>query len=295
MSSRLFLSVILTLFATVSLAANPDPSKLDLASVSVMIKDMDSGEVLYQRNADRVQPIASITKLMTGLVALDAGQSMKERIPVSVKDVPIMHNVHSRIRIGSQIPRGDALHIALMASENRAAATLGHSYPGGMKAFINNMNLTAKGLSMENTRFIEPTGLSSENVSTAADLMRLLEVADLYPQIGDATSSSKKDVIFSKPRYILAFFNTNTLVNKKSWSVQLSKTGYTDDAGRCLVMRAKIAGRNIGLVLLDSYGKRTHLADAQRIKRWLETGSSGKVPKGAANYRDSKLKALAKR
>ncbi|NVK02231.1 MAG: D-alanyl-D-alanine endopeptidase [Oceanospirillaceae bacterium] len=295
MSSRLLLSLVLTLSATLSLAATPDPSKLDLASVSVMIKDMDSGEVLYQRNPDRVQPIASITKLMTGLVALDAGQSMKERIPVAVKDVPIMRNVHSRIRIGSKIPRGDALHIALMASENRAAATLGHSYPGGMEAFINNMNLTAKGLSMNSTRFIEPTGLSSENVSTAADLMRLLEVANLYPQIGEASSSSKKDVTFSKPRYILAFFNTNTLVNKKSWSVQLSKTGYTDDAGRCLVMRTRIAGRNIGLVLLDSYGKRTHLADAQRIKRWLETGSSGSVPKGAANYRDAKLKALAKR
>jgi len=295
MSSRLLLSLVLTLSATLSLAATPDPSKLDLASVSVMIKDMDSGEVLYQRNPDRVQPIASITKLMTGLVALDAGQSMKERIPIAVKDVPIMRNVHSRIRIGSKIPRGDALHIALMASENRAAATLGHSYPGGMEAFINNMNLTAKGLSMNSTRFIEPTGLSSENVSTAADLVRLLEVANLYPQIGEASSSSKKDVIFSKPRYILAFFNTNTLVNKKSWSVQLSKTGYTDDAGRCLVMRTRIAGRNIGLVLLDSYGKRTHLADAQRIKRWLETGSSGNVPKGAANYRDAKLKALAKR
>ncbi|HSG02166.1 MAG TPA: D-alanyl-D-alanine endopeptidase [Marinobacterium sp.] len=295
MSFKLSITVLFSLFASITLAANPDPAKLDLASVSVMIKDLDSGEVLYQRNAEQVQPIASITKLMTALVALDAGLPLKERIPVSVEDVPIMHNVHSRIRIGSQIPRGDALHIALMASENRAAATLGHSYPGGMTAFIDNMNLTAKGLSMENTRFVEPTGLSSENVSTAADLMRLLEVADLYPAIAKSTASPKRDVIFSKPRYVLAFFNTNTLVNKKSWNVQLSKTGYTDDAGRCLVMSARIGGRNIGMVLLDSYGKRTHLADAQRVKRWLETGSSGAVPKGAANYRDAKLRALAKR
>ena len=295
MLSRLTLTVLLTFLSVFAVAANPDPAKLDLASVSVMIKDLDSGEVLYQRNPNLVKPVASITKLMTALVALDAGQPAKERIPVSVEDVPIMHNVHSRIRIGSEMPRGDALHLALMASENRAAATLGHSYPGGMNAFINNMNLTAKGLSMESTRFVEPTGLSSENVPSAADLMRLIEVANLYPAIGKATTSPKKDVVFSKPRYILAFFNTNTLVNKKSWSVQLSKTGYTDDAGRCLVMQAKIAGRNIGLVLLDSYGKRTHLADAQRIKRWIETGSSGKVPNGAANYRDAKLKALAQR
>jgi len=276
-------------------AAQPDPAKLDLASVSVMIKDLNSGEVLYQRNPDLIQPIASITKLMTALVALDAGLPMKERIKVTVEDVPIMHNVHSRIRLGSTIRRQDALHIALMASENRAAATVGHAYPGGMAAFIQNMNLTAQGLSMENTRFVEPTGLSSENVSTAADLMRLLEVVDLYPMIGKATEASKLDVIFSKPRYILAFFNTNSLVNKKSWDVQVSKTGYTDDAGRCLVLRSRIGGRDIGIVLLDSYGKKTHLADAQRVKRWLETGKSGKVPKGAANYRDTKLRALAKR
>ncbi len=276
-------------------AAQPDPAKLDLASVSVMIKDLNSGEVLYQRNPDLIQPIASITKLMTALVALDAGLPMKERIKVTVEDVPIMHNVHSRIRLGSTIRRQDALHIALMASENRAAATVGHAYPGGMAAFIQNMNLTAQGLSMENTQFVEPTGLSSENVSTAADLMRLLEVVDLYPMIGKATEASKLDVIFSKPRYILAFFNTNSLVNKKSWDVQVSKTGYTDDAGRCLVLRSRIGGRDIGIVLLDSYGKKTHLADAQRVKRWLETGKSGKVPKGAANYRDTKLRALAKR
>lgn len=291
---RTFLLITLSLLSSLLLAAQPDPAKLDLASVSVMIKDMKTGEVLFERNEDRVQPIASITKLMTALVALDAGLPMKERIPVTVEDVPIMHNVHSRIRIGSMIRRQDALEIALMASENRAAATLGHAYPGGMKAFIENMNLTAQGLSMMNTRFVEPTGLSSDNVSTAADLMQLLDVINLYPLVGDATTASKSDVIFSKPRYILAFFNTNSLVNKDAWNLKVSKTGYTDEAGRCLVMRANLGGRDLGIVLLDSYGKRTHLADAQRIKRWLETGSSGKVPKGAANYRDIKLRAIAK-
>ena len=287
--------LVAALLSSAMHAAQPDPKNLDLASVSVMIKDMDSGDVIYQRNSDRVQSIASITKLMTALVALDAGLPMKERVTVTVEDVPIMHNVHSRIRIGSTIRREDALHIALMASENRAAATVGHAYPGGMDAFVKNMNLTAQGLGMMNTRFVEPTGLSPDNVSSAADLMRLLEVIDLHPTVGAATTASKKDVIFAKPRYVLAFFNTNSLVNKKSWDVTVSKTGYTDDAGRCLVMRAKIKGRDIGIVLLDSYGKRTHLADAQRIKRWIETGNSGKVPKGAANYRDAKLSALAKR
>ncbi len=274
-------------------ANNPDPEKLDLASVGVVVKDLDSGEVLYQRNADHQQPIASLTKLMTALVALDANPSLKERIAIQVDQVPIMRNVHSRIRIGSTLSRGDVLHITLMSSENRAAATLGHHYPGGMKEFIRNMNLFAQGLSMSHTHYVEPTGLSEENVSTASDLMRLLEVVGFYPEVVTATGASKKDVIFSKPRYVLAFFNTNSLVNKASWDIQVSKTGYTDQAGRCLVLKTRIAGRNLGIVLLDSHGKRTHLADAQRIKRWIETGSSGAVPAGAARYRDARLAEIS--
>lgn len=292
------LQILLTVFvlfsSTLVAAANkPDPTKLDLASIGVMVKDLDSGEVLFQRNPDHPQPIASITKLMTALVLLDANLPMNERIKIDVDQVPIMHNVHSRIRLGSYALRRDVLHIALMSSENRAAATLGHEYPGGMTAFIRNMNLTAQGLSMTHTHFDEPTGLSGKNVSTAADLMRLLEAVSLYPEVSEFTRASKKDVIFSKPRYVLAFFNTNTLVNKKNWDIAISKTGYTDEAGRCLVLKAKIGGRNIGIVLLDSYGKRTHLADAQRIKRWLETGKSGAVPKGPVRYRDDKLKLIA--
>jgi D-alanyl-D-alanine endopeptidase (penicillin-binding protein 7) len=288
---RSIFTLFIILFSAVAAAA-PDSAKLDLASVSVLIKDLDTQEVLYERNADRVQPIASLTKLMTGLVTLDGRLPMKERITIEVNQIPEMRNVHSRIRVGSNLPRADVLHIALMSSENRAAATLAHAYPGGAKQFIDNMNWTAQGLSMTNTRFQEPTGLSEKNVSTANDLMRLLEAVSLYPTLSKVTTSSKRDVIFKRPRTAMAFFNTNTLVNKKSWSIQISKTGYTDDAGRCLVLKTRIKGRNLGIVLLDSYGKRTHLADAQRIKRWLEKGSSGKVPKGAANYRDQKLKSL---
>jgi len=286
-----FIIFFFVLFAA-PVEAAPDPAQLDLASVSVLIKDLDSHEVLYERNADRVQPVASLTKLMTGLVTLDGRLPMRERISVEVRDIPTMRNVVSRIPIGSNLPRQDMLHIALMSSENRAAATLAHAYPGGAKQFIENMNLTAQGLSMTNTQFHEPTGLSSKNRSTASDLMRLLEATSLYPTLSKFTTSSKRDVMFKRPRRAMAFFNTNTLVNKSAWSIQLSKTGFTDEAGRCLVLKAKINRRNIGIVLLDSFGKRTHLADAQRIKRWLETGHSGKVPKGAARYRDNKLNTL---
>lgn len=283
----IFLSLI-----AMPLMAAPDPDKLDLASVSVLIKDLDTQEVLYERLPDRVQPVASLTKLMTGLVTLDGRLPMRERINVAVKEIPTMRNVVSRIPIGSNLPRQDVLHIALMSSENRAAATLAHAYPGGAKQFIENMNLTAQGLSMTNTHFHEPTGLSSKNVSTASDLMRLLEAANLYPSMSQFTTSSKRDVIVKRPRRAMAFFNTNSLVNKNAWTIRLSKTGYTDDAGRCLVLAAHINRRNIGIVLLDSYGKKTHLADAQRVKRWLETGSSGKVPKGASRYRDQKLNTM---
>lgn len=290
---RLFFFSLLFVSYLAKAHSAPDPAKLDLASVSVMIKDLDSGQVLFQRNENQQQSIASITKLMTAIVTLDAKLPLKESIPIQVEQVPIMRNVFSRIRIGSMLPRGEVLNLALMSSENRAAATLGHRYPGGMRSFIENMNLTAKGLSMSNTVFDEPTGLSEKNRSTAYDLMRLLEAASLYPEVEHATKASKKDVVFQKPRYALAFFNTNTLVNKDSWNIQISKTGYTDEAGRCLVLKTRIAGRNLGIVLLDSYGKRTHLADAQRIKRWLENGNSGAVPEGAARYRDSKIAALA--
>ena len=290
---RHLLLLITLVFSQIASAA-PDPAKLDVASVAVLVKDLDSGEVLFERNSDHVQPIASLTKLMTALVSLDARLPKRERITIEVDQIPAMRNVHSRVRVGSKLPREDVLHIALMSSENRAAATLAHAYPGGAKSFIQNMNLTAQGLSMFNTQFVEPTGLSSKNISTASDLMRLLEVVTLYPEISKFTKSSKADVIFSNPRTAMAFFNTNTLVNKKSWKIDISKTGYTDEAGRCLVLKTKIAGRNLGIVLLDSYGKRTHLADAQRIKRWLEKGSSGKVPVGSSRYRDKKLKEIAR-
>lgn len=292
---RLCVFLCFSLLSSSLLAAKLDPANLDLASVSVVVKDLGTGEVLFQRNEQRVQPIASITKLMTALVTLDASQSLNEKIPIEVKDIPIMRNVDSRVRIGSEIPRGDVLLIALMSSENRAAASLGHSYPGGVKGFIDTMNRKAQALNMPHTHYEEPTGLSENNVSTASDLMRLIEAAGSYREISAATTASKKDVFFSHPKYALAFYNTNPLVNKKQWNISLSKTGYTDDAGRCLVMRTTIAGRDIGLVLLDSLGKLTHLADAQRIRRWLETGYSGKVPQGAANYRDAKLTAMAVR
>lgn len=292
---HLILTLLLVSSSLPSWAANdkaPDPEKLQLASVNALVVDLQQDKEIFTRNPDHVVPIASITKLMTVMVVLDADLPMNERIPVKVDELDIMNNVLSRMRIGSQLRRRDMIHIALMSSENRASATLAHHYPGGPKAFIKAMNAKAKALGMNNTRFVEPTGLSSNNVSTARDLARMMLAAREYPLIREATTSSKKDANFRKPTHALAFYNTNPLVNKQDWSIQLSKTGYIDESGRCLVMLSKVAGRDLAMVLLDSFGKRSAFGDAIRIRRWLETGTSGPIPKSARTYLQQKTAAL---
>lgn len=289
---RLTLTFTLFLISGLTFARQaPDPSHLQLASVNAMVVDLDSERVLYQKNPDAVVPIASVSKLMTALVILEADQSMDERIPIQVRDSIQMQNVISRIRIGSELPREDVLQLALMASENRAATALAHAYPGGYFAFVRAMNLKAEQLGMNSTRFVEPTGLSYFNVSTARDLVKLIRAARKYPEIREMTTSSKLDARFRRPRYVLAFYNTNRLVNSDSWDIELSKTGYNDAAGRCLVMLSQIDGDDIAMVFLDSFGKRSHLGDAIRVKRWLETGDSGDVPRSAARYEQQKNKA----
>ena len=265
-------------------AAQPDPSKLQLASVNAMIVDLNSDRVLYQKRADAVVPIASVSKLMTALVTLDADLPMDERIPIEVHDSIQMQNVYSRVRIGSELPRREVLQLALMASENRAATALAHAYPGGYFAFVRAMNRKARELGMNSTRFVEPTGLSSFNVSTARDLQRLIQAARKYPQIRRMTTASKLDARFRRPRHVLAFFNTNRLVNSADWNIELSKTGYTDAAGRCLVLLSRIDGHEIAMVFLNSFGKRSHIGDAVRVRRWLETGTGGDVPRSARRY-----------
>lgn len=280
------------LVSTASAAPKPDPANLHLASVNALVVDLDNNQTLYASNINNQVPIASITKLMTALVVVEAGLPMTELIPVQVNDVKEMKNVFSRLRIGSVLPRREMLKLAVMSSENRAAASLAHSYPGGVLAFRVAMNKKALELGMHSSHFADPTGLSEKNVSTAADLVKLLVAANKHKLIRELTTSSKSDARFRKPGYTLAFYNTNPLVNKDSWSIMLSKTGYIDEAGRCLVMVTELAKRKVAVVLLDSFGKRSPVGDAIRIRRWLETGKSGTVPNAARRYQQDKLAQL---
>ncbi|WP_439134744.1 D-alanyl-D-alanine endopeptidase [Pseudomaricurvus sp.] len=269
-----------------------DPARLQLASMSGLVLDAENGKELYSSHADLVLPIASITKLMTAMVVLDSKQPLNELLSVEIADNPSMVNVFSRVRIGSMISRKRMIQLALMSSENRIASSLGYHHPGGMIAFVAAMNAKAVSLGMERTRFVEPTGLSSDNVSTARDLGKLLLAARDYPVLTELSTAPKKDAFFRKPRYPLAFYNTNPLVRKSHWDIQLTKTGYLDDAGHCLVMLAKFQGQPLGLVFLDAFGKLSHIGDAGRVRRWVETGVGGPVPKAALRSKDAKLLAL---
>ncbi|WPC05113.1 D-alanyl-D-alanine endopeptidase [Pseudomonas benzenivorans] len=273
--------------ASNSLAANT-PATQELAAGSALLVDLKTDQVLYSSHPDLVLPIASVTKLMTALVVLDAKQSLDQVLPITIRDNVEMQGVFSRVRIGSELSRRDMLLLALMSSENRAASSLAHHYPGGYAAFIAAMNAKAKALGMHSTRFVEPTGLSERNVSSANDLVLLLKASQQYPLLSQLSTTSEKTVAFRKPSYSLGFRNTNGLVRKANWSVQLSKTGYTDEAGHCLVMRTVMAKRPVAFVVLDAFGKYTHMADANRLKRWLETGKVTPVPAAAISYRQQK-------
>jgi serine-type D-Ala-D-Ala endopeptidase (penicillin-binding protein 7) len=261
----------------------------ELASGSALLVDLQTDEVLYSSHPDLVMPIASVTKLMTAWVVLTHRQPLDEPLRVVVEDVPELHGVFSRVRLDSEVSRRDLLLITLMSSENRAAATLAHHYPGGVAAFVEEMNFQAKALGMRNTRFAEPTGLSHENQSSAADLVKLIKAAEQFPLIGAFSSTSATSVAFSKPRYTLEFRNTNHLVNKPEWHIDLTKTGYTRAAGHCLVMRTEIDGRPVAFVVLDAFGKLTHTADAARLKRWIETGTVTPVAPAALTYKRQRM------
>ncbi|MFP6851164.1 MAG: D-alanyl-D-alanine endopeptidase [Pseudomonas sp.] len=261
----------------------------DLAAGSALLVDLQSNKVLYERNADTVVPIASVSKLMTAMVTLDAKQPLEEMLPIMIRDTQELRGVFSRVRVGSELSRYDTLWLALMASENRAASSLAHHYPGGHSAFVAAMNAKAKALGMKHTHFVEPTGLSEHNVSNARDLVLMLKAAQQYPLIRQFTTTTEKTQAFRKPNYTLGFHNTNHLVNKPGWDVRLSKTGYTGEAGRCLVMNTVMNQRPVAFVVLDAFGKYTHMADANRLKRWLETGKVTAVPPAAISYRQQKL------
>ncbi|MDH0292808.1 D-alanyl-D-alanine endopeptidase, partial [Pseudomonas sp. GD04087] len=278
-----------------SVAATPakaaSPKDLVLASGSALVVDLENGKTLYSSNPNLVVPIASVTKLMTAMVTLDAKLPMNELIPVDISETAEMKGVFSRVHLGSMISRQNMLLLALMSSENRAAASLAHNYPGGSRAFVAAMNAKAKSLGMTSTRYVEPTGLSIHNVSDANDLIRLAKAAYTYPQIRQLSTTATSDARFSKPSYSLSFFNTNPLVRNGKWDIRLTKTGFTNDAGHCLVMVTMMNGRPVALALLDAFGKRTHVADAARIRRWVETGVASPVPAVALQYKAQRSQA----
>lgn len=277
--------------------AKNDPSRyivtkngeLRLASSAALVIDQEDGNALYAKRADAVSPIASITKLMTAMVVLDAKLPMDEKITVEPTDVDTLRNSSSRLAVGSELPRSEMLRLALMSSENRAAAALARTYPGSTSAFVGAMNRKATELGMLSSHFVDPTGLHSENVSTPEDLVKMVRAGTQYNMIREFTTTASAEVDIPGRRRSLEFRNTNALVRNGEWDIGLSKTGFINEAGRCLVMQVTIASRPIIIVLLDSVGKYTRIADAQRIKRWVEARISraGRVARAAKPLHDA--------
>jgi D-alanyl-D-alanine endopeptidase (penicillin-binding protein 7) len=245
-----------------------EDDELALRSRVALVVDQDTDEVLFSKNSDAVLPIASITKLMTALVVTEANLPLDEPLTISADDVDLGSTARSRLRVGTQLTREQMLHLALMASENRAAHALGRSYPGGEMAFVIAMNNKARELGMLDTHFVEPTGLSSDNRSSARDLATLVRAAHEHRIIRELSTSTEQRVEVG--RRLVQYHNTNRLVNHSSWEIGLQKTGYISAAGRCLVMQAKLAGRKLIMVFLDSTGKYTRIGDAERVRRWVE-------------------------
>ena len=262
-------------FAAQALAAGPNPAdfrktRLGIKSALALVVDQDSGEVFYSKHDNEV---VSITKLMTAIVILDSGVPLLDKITIDRKDIDRYKGSYSKLTVGTTLMRAEALKLALMASENRAAAALARTYPGGTEAFVDEMNAKAFELGMIDTRFVDSTGLRPENVSTAQDLVKLVSEAHSFPMIRDYTTAASFSVDSQARRRTrtLRFVNSNRLVRSSRWDIGLSKTGYISEAGRCLVMQARIADRSLIIVLLDSWGRLTRIGDANRIKRWLES------------------------
>ena len=242
-----------------------------LRSASAMVIS-DDGSVIYGKDENTVRPIASITKLMAAMVILDSGVDMKEKITVTKEDRDLVQLTGSRLEYGATLSREQMIMVAVMSSENRAAAALGRTFPGGMNTFVKQMNAKAKQLGMNNSRFADPAGLSVKNQSTAADLSRMVTAAWEYPLIRKASTTTRLEVRPYAKRGPLVYGNTNRLLKNESWDIDVSKTGYIMEAGRCLVMRANIEGELISIVLLNSYGKLTPFGDSNRLRKWMLAG-----------------------
>lgn len=245
--------------------------ELNLGSSVAMVVDQRTHEVLFSKNPDAVLPIASITKLMTALVVMEARLPLTEILTITSQDIDTEKNSHSRLRVGAELSREDLLLLALMSSENRAASALGRNYPGGITAFVGAMNRKARALGMRDSRFVDSTGLSSSNVSSANDLVRMVNAAYRDPLIRRFSTQSEHTVALGRQN--MQFVSSNRLVRYRGddWQIGLQKTGYISEAGRCLVMQARIQDRPVIMVFLDSAGKLTRFADAQRVRTWLET------------------------
>lgn len=248
---------------------NRTRDRLALKSNVAFVIDQNTSQVLFEKNASVALPIASLTKLMTALVVVESRQNMDEVLEVTSDDIDREKNSSSRLRVGSRMSRANMLHIALMSSENRAASALGRNYPGGLPAFVVAMNMKAKALGMNDTRYVDPTGLSSHNVASARDLAKLVVAAYHYPTIREYSTDSKYTV--DAGGYHLQYVTSNRLVMNPHWEIGLQKTGYITEAGRCLVMQARVDSRPVVMVFLDSKGKDSRLADAGRVRKWLES------------------------
>ena len=278
------IAVVLLLAASQVGASVSSPSGPDVRSNVALVLDEGNGRTLYAKNAAEAVPIASITKLMTAMVVLDAALPLDELIAIDRADVDRIKHTRSRLEVGWHVARGDLLRVALMSSDNRAAGALGRTYPGGAAACVAAMNRKAGDLGMALTRFTDTTGLSTGNVASAEDLARMVRAASNYPPIREATATWSHTVRFPSG-FALEYHNSNLLVRNEAWSIALSKTGYLNEAGRCLVMLADVAARPVIIVLLDSWGTYTRLGDANRIRKWIE--ATLPAPAGNARVADA--------
>ncbi len=258
-----------------NIAEESAPQALQLFSNAAVVFNESNGEVLYSKNNTTAMPIASISKLMTAMVVLDAKLPMDELITIDDADVDTLRTTGSRLPVGTTLTRAETMLLALMSSENRAAAALARTYPGGTQAFVARMNRKAQAIGMKNARFFDSTGLNGGNAATAADLVMMVQAAHDYPEIRQFSTTQSHELVLSNGRH-LHYNNTNSLVKDEDWQIGLQKTGFINEAGKCVVMQATIANTPLVIVLLDSDGKYQRLADANRIKRWIEAGGGAR-------------------
>jgi len=254
----------------------------NLQSTAALVYDQNTGKLLYAKNADTVTPIASITKVMTAMIVLDARLPLDEAIVITNEDIDLLKGSKSRLPIGSAFRREDLMRLALMASDNRAASALGRNYPGGIEAFVEAMNTKAKLLNLSSTRFVDSSGLAPGNVSSPQDLATLVSEASRYAQIREFSTTPELHVTLPNAKKPMGFNNTNALVKNHDWNIGLSKTGYISESGKCLVMQATIANNPVVIVLLDSWGRLTRIGDANRIKKWLEHNRVATLPRSTS-------------